>query len=239
MTSFGFAAGWRLLSHAFARAPLAVRCHVLGRYVTCPFRPLLAQLPAGARLLDLGGGHGIFARLALAAGAREAWVVEPDRRKLLPPVPAPGLRQVVARGEALAGDFDVVAVVDVLYRLPFAEWPAFLAGARERLVPGGLFLLKEIDPEARGKGRWNRVQERLADAVGLTVGEGFSYEPRARVAARLEAAGFAQVRTVDLGRGYPHAHLLYAARRPPAGEPPLRDAPSSAPRSPASARPGT
>ncbi|MCL4839374.1 MAG: methyltransferase domain-containing protein [Thermoanaerobaculia bacterium] len=239
MASLGYAAGWRLLSRAFAQAPLAVRLHVLGRYATCPFRPLLAELPAGARLLDLGGGHGIFARLALAAGAREAWVVEPDRRKLLPPVTAPGLRQVAARGEALAGGFDVVAVVDVLYRLPFAEWPAFLAGVRERLRPGGLLLLKEIDPEARWKGRWNRAQERLADLCGLTVGEGFSYEPRARVAARLAAAGFSEIRTVDLGRGYPHAHLLYAARRPPAAGASLRGAPSSAPRPPASARPGT
>jgi cyclopropane fatty-acyl-phospholipid synthase-like methyltransferase len=239
MASLGFAAGWRLLARAFAGAPRATRLHVLGRYATCPFRPLLAELPAGARLLDLGGGHGIFARLALAAGAREAWVVEPDRRKLLPPVASSGLRQVVARGEAIAGRFDVVAVVDVLYRLPFAEWPAFLAGTRQLLMPGGLLLLKEIDPEARWKGRWNRVQERLADLVRLTVGRGFSYEPRARVAARLEAAGFTEIRAVDLGRGYPHAHLLYTARRPSAEGSPLRGAPSSAPRSPASARHGT
>jgi hypothetical protein len=106
-----------------------------------------------------------------------------------------------------------VAILDVLYRLPVERWDALLAAALARLAPRGVLLLKEIDPTVRHKAAWNRAQERLADIVGLTLGEAFSYEPPATMVARLRALGFVDVEVVSLGRGYPHAHVLYVAHR--------------------------
>jgi SAM-dependent methyltransferase len=234
----GFFSGWRILSHAFRRSPRRARWHVFGRYLTCPLRRVLEHLPREARLLDLGAGHGIFAHLALAAGARRAVALEPDRRKQFPPAARPGLCPVVGYAAAVAGTFDAVSILDVLYRLPADEWPRMLAAAHDRLRPGGVLLLKEIDPEDRLKGAWNRLQERLVDLVGLTLGDAFTYEPPGRMRERLTAAGFAAIETIPLGRGYPHAHVLYVARRG-ARPPVLTAAPSSVPTPPGSARPGT
>lgn len=236
MARLGWFAGWQILARDFRRAPRRTRLHLFVRYLTCPLGRVLDYLPPEATLLDLGAGHGIFAHLALAAGARYAVELEPDRRKRFPPAPRPGLHPVAGYAEAVAGTFDAVAILDVLYRLPAEAWPRMLATAHDRLRPGGVLLLKEIDPEDRLKAAWNRLQERLVDLVGLTLGDAFTYESPRRMRELLAAAGFVEIETVPLGRFYPHAHLLYVARR---SAPSISAAPSSAPTPPGSARPGT
>ena len=198
------------------KAPLGTRLHVLGRFLTCPFLRVLAALPDQARVLDIGAGHGIFAHLAVAKGAASVVAVEPDRRKVLrePPAAADGVLLVCGYIDAVEGQFDTVAMLDVLYRLPLSEWDDLLSGLLGRLRPGGLLLLKEIDPTHRVKGLINRLQERLADAAHLTLGDAFSYEAPAELRRRLEELGFIGVAVEDLGRGYPHAHVLYTARAP-------------------------
>ncbi|HEY0511834.1 MAG TPA: methyltransferase domain-containing protein [Thermoanaerobaculia bacterium] len=205
----------RLLRRAYGAAPVATRLHVLGRFLSCPFLRVLDYLPPGAKLLDLGAGHGIFAHLSLAAGApaaTSAVAVEPDGRKVFHIPRHPSLRVVNGYHEAVRGSFGAVTVFDVLYRLPGSAWDPLLGWARQRLAPGGVFLLKEIDPEHRTKALWNRAQERGADLLGLTLGEAFSYETRDEIRARLLRAGFEGFQAVDIGAGYPHAHILYVAR---------------------------
>lgn len=211
----GYVQSLALVRRTYRTAPAATRLHVLGRFLSCPFLRVLEHLPPGARLLDLGAGHGIFAHLALAAGARAAVTavaVEPDSRKVFHGSPLLGLRWVNGYHDAVRGHFGAVTIFDVLYRLPSSDWDPLLAWARQRLVPGGVFLLKEIDPGHRAKALWNRAQERGADLLGLTLGEAFSYETREEIRARLLRAGFAEVEAVEIGRGYPHAHILYIGR---------------------------
>ena len=209
MSFLGTVQALALVRRTYRAAPVVTRAHVLGRLLSCPFLRVLDYLPRGGRLLDLGAGHGIFAHLALAGGAREATAVEPDTRKVFHAGSAPGLRVVNGYHEAVRGRFDAVTVFDVLYRLPAAEWDPLLGWARERLAPGGVFLLKEIDPGHRLKGLWNRAQERGADLLGMTLGESFSYETRDQIRARLLRAGFGRFEAVEIGAGYPHAHILY------------------------------
>ncbi|HEX3556755.1 MAG TPA: methyltransferase domain-containing protein [Thermoanaerobaculia bacterium] len=212
MASIGYFQALALIRRTYAGAPAATRMHVLVRFVTCPFLRVLDFLPPKARLLDLGAGHAIFSHLALAAGARSAVALEPDRRKVFHAFPSPGMRIVAGTAGALRGLFDAVAILDVLYRLPRTAWDPLLREVRGLLAPGGVLLLKEQDPGHRLKACWNRAQEWLVDRAGLTLGEAFSYEPREEVRRRLLAAGFASCEAVGIGRGYPHAHVLYIAR---------------------------
>lgn len=205
-----------VLRRAYARAPAAVRLHVLGRFLSCPMLPVIERLPGSGRLLDLGAGHGAFALLAVASGAVESAVaLEPDFRKVLAcaSVREPRLRYVAGYTDALRGRFAAVSILDVLYRLPIERWDDLLAAASDALEPGGLLLLKEIDPTHRLKGTWNRLQERGADLLGLTLGDAFSYEPPPAAVKRLTRLGFDNVETLDLGAWYPHAHVLYAASK--------------------------
>src|SRR5215218_7731924 len=81
--SLSFGPAFALVRRSYAAAPLPVRLHAVGRFLTCPFLRVLPFLPAQARILDLGAGHGTFARLAVEAGASEVVAVEPDARKPL------------------------------------------------------------------------------------------------------------------------------------------------------------
>jgi cyclopropane fatty-acyl-phospholipid synthase-like methyltransferase len=206
-----------LVSRSLRRRGLVARSHALFRLLTCPFLRVAAALPPAATLLDIGAGHGTFAVLAAAAGARKVIALEPDLRRAFPPLRQAGVCQVTGFDPAVAGSFDAVSMIDVLYKLPRGEWDALFARVFARLRPGGVFLLKELDPGRPLKALWNRAQEHLANAVNLTLGRTFAYETRRELGARLERAGFSDIEARDLGRGYPHAHVLYVARRRAAG----------------------
>ncbi len=201
-----------LVRRTYRAAPRATRLHVVGRFLSCPFLRVLDHVPPGARVLDIGSGHGIFAHLALAAGAREVIALEPDTRKVFINYPRQGMRVVNGYRDAVRGHFGAVAMFDVLYRFPVSQWSDLFAQVRASLAPGGVLLLKELDPERRAKALWNRAQELLSDRAGLTLGDAWSYETKAKLTARLLAAAFSAVEVVAIDRGYPHAHLLYVGR---------------------------
>lgn len=171
-------------------------------------------MPGNNRVLDIGAGHGLYAHLAAASGARLVIALEPDLRKSLSSIKHPRVRFVAGFDDAIGGQFDIVTMIDVLYKVPLKAWDGLFARVRERLVPGGTFLLKELDPERRLKAVWNRAQEALASAANLSLGRAFSYESSEQLKSRVERAGFVDFRARDLGRWYLHAHVLYSARRP-------------------------
>jgi SAM-dependent methyltransferase len=203
-----------VLRRRLSGRPLAVRAHVWGRFHSCPFLRTLHHIEPGARVLDVGAGHGLFAVLALEAGAAGVTAVEPDLRKPFSALRDDRVRFVTGYADVVAFPFDLITMFDVLYRVPIVERDRLLATLRDRLRPGGVLLIKELDPEHRLKSAWNHAQEWISDRfLGITLGSGLHYETKAEVLRRLENAGFAGGAVEDIGRGYPHAHIAYLARR--------------------------
>ncbi len=184
--------------------------HTLVRFLTCPMLRVLDAVPHGAVLLDIGAGHGVFATLAHARGARRVVGVEPDVRKVQP---IASVESVIGFDDVVTGTFDAISIIDVLYKIPIGDWDTLLIRCRERLAAGGLLIIKEQDPTARIKNAWNAVQERIATALHLTLGESFTYEGPVAFLARLTRLGFVGTRSKRIDFGYPHPHVLYVAKR--------------------------
>ena len=180
--------------------------HVYVRFLTCPFLRVLRHVPGG-RLLDIGGGHGVLS--VLARDRSRPTSVDPDARKVRR---IDGVQSVIGYDDCIRGSFDAITIIDVLYKIPIAEWDALLSRVVARLAPGGVLLIKEHDPTAHIKHGWNRLQERAASALGLTLGRSFSYESPSDFRARVQRHGFGEVTTQRIDRGYPHPHVLYIAR---------------------------
>jgi hypothetical protein len=195
-----------VLHRTFRSRPVRDRVHTLVRFLTCPFLRVVDAVPRGASLLDLGAGHGVFAVLATAFADARVVAVEPDARKVRR---IAGVRSVIGYDACIRGSFDAVSIIDVLYKIPLSEWDALLAR-----IDAPLLIVKEQDPTARIKNAWNRAQERLASALGLTLGASFSYEPPEAFAARLRRHGWEDVQWRRIDFGYPHPHVLYVAKRP-------------------------
>lgn len=213
--SIGFIRALAILHHTFKDHSPAQRAHVLGRFLSAPFLRTIDLVPRGARVLDIGAGHGLFARLIAEETARDVVAIDPDLRKMLTSYRHPKIRFVAGFDDAVRGTFDAVTVFDVLYRLDDAGRDALLVHTRDLLRPGGTILVKDLDPAARVKSAWNRFQERgFADLLQLTVGKFGENDTREQMAARLSRAGFVGVRWKRIDFCYPHAHIVYTATRP-------------------------
>jgi len=168
---------------------------------------VLREVPPHASLLDIGAGHGLFAALAQP---RRIVAVEPDARKVRP---INGIEFVIGFDDVITGTFDAISIIDVLYKIPIDQWDALLLRCLARLRGGGILIIKEQDPTARFKNGWNAIQERGATALGLTLGESFTYEAPSDFIARLQRLGFEYVRSKRIDFAYPHPHVMYTARK--------------------------
>lgn len=203
----------------FASEPLDVRLHTALRAVSCPFGVLLAEVPADARLLDYGCGHGVFAALAAAhAGARVSGVDIDERKVSVARRRVPSARfSVIPPGCVPPGPWDAIALVDVLYLLPAPEQRALVIRLARELAPGGVLLVKEMHTGSRAKSLWMQLQERvMVRLLKRTRGAELAFTDPDHLASALHDAGLATAaRAVD--RWYPHPHHLIVATRDVAG----------------------
>ena len=207
----------------FDGLPLKERLFVRGRLATAPLEALAARAE-GARLLDVGCGHGVLVAL-LAAGSpgRHVVGIDPDERKVewarasVGRLPNVELRACTIEELAAErpGEFDTVLVADVLYLLAAAAWQPFLAAAHALLRPGGRLVLKEAEDDGSWRVKKALLQEQLmVRLLRRTHSSGaVGFAPRATLESAVRGSGFAIEEVAPLARGYSTPHLLIVARR--------------------------
>ena len=198
------------------------RLHLFFRWRTCPFTVLERLLPQEGAILDWGCGHGLFAYwMALRSSRRRVIAYDPDQRKILQARKCFGSLANLSfpeDGEALWNgslpSFSAIVLVDVLAYLRASEKSAILKRCWERLVPGGILLLKEIDTRPLWKYAWSYLQELLAlNLFRLTrtvSGDRHPfYESSRWYRSYLESLGFlTQVLPLETHILYPHVVVL-------------------------------
>jgi 2-polyprenyl-3-methyl-5-hydroxy-6-metoxy-1,4-benzoquinol methylase len=188
---------------------------------TCPFGALDERVPSGARVLDVGCGHGLLSvTLALGAPGRRVTGVDIDRDKL------PFARQAAANAgldnvdfEAVDpewqpdGEWDAIVIADVLYLMGADVAASLLKRLAGGLAEGGVLLVKEIDVRPAWKYRLAQLQELVATKVArITEGGAVDFLPPAAIAAAMSDAGLA-VEHVALHHRRVHPHHLVVGRK--------------------------
>lgn len=213
--SIGYIRAMRILHRAFADYPASHRLHILVRYLTCPFTRTIDDIPMGARVLEIGSGHSLYARLITEERAREVVAVDPDVRKSVLPSPSPRVRKVAGYDDCIRGSFEAAVIYDATYRMSLEVRRAIFERILTRLKPGGVFVFKDMDAGHPWKMKWARFQEWLSDTfLHISIGEGFIYQSRQEVEAMLREIGFTSFKARPVDRGYPHPHIIYTATKP-------------------------
>lgn len=209
------------MRRAYRAASRRHRLHLAGRWWSCPFVAVEAWVPPTGQVLDVGCGHGTFSLyLALTSPDRVVTGVDIDHAKIdLARQAADELSldnvcfEVVEPTADLAGRWDAVTFIDVLYLLGHIPAQHLLAAAVGALEPGGVIVTKEMDMRPRWKLALNRLQELVATKVArITRGRHVDVVPPELVEAVLADAGLTVTRRrLDRHRVHPH-HLIVGSK---------------------------
>lgn len=190
--------------------------------------------PDGARVLDLGCGRGLLAAWMLGAerlaelGEWHSTVAPPrnlrfrgvelmDREAVCGNQalqPLHGERVQLSGGDMCAADLDdtdVIAILDVLHYIPYAEQDRMLDKIRAALGSGGLFVTRVGNA---GGGLRFAISQWVDACMSFAQGHRLPRmwcRPLEQWVAALEARGFA-VEAVPMSSGTPFANVMLVAR---------------------------
>lgn len=158
---------------AYSSGPLFMRKAQQFRPRICPFDLMLPHVRPGAEILDVGCGSGLFLMLAasIIPGVRGVGF-DPSHAAIRTAAAAASRLDEHAKGRLRfekcsasdpwpEGEFDVVALIDVLHHIPAREQETVFRQACRHVKPGGMLLYKDMSTRSR---RWSTLN-RLHDLV--------------------------------------------------------------------------
>ena len=156
----------------YPKGPALFRALQRYRPYICPFDELLPEVPSGASVLDIGCGGGLFLGLIDAIGLRprgEGFDVSAPAIRLAKNMAASNrdhggelhFQRLDPDSSWPAGEFDVVAMIDVIHHVPPAAQEDVIRRACQKAKPGGIFLYKDMVKRPR----WRALANRMHDLV--------------------------------------------------------------------------
>ncbi len=200
-----------LFDHLYRHTGGLARVLVCWRPFIVPFETILARIPPGGTVLDVGCGAGFLSVAAAATGLAKsargfdtsAGAIGIANQVALPPAAGPATYEVLPVDQWPSGTFDTVLVIDVLHHVPPAAHAEFLAKVCRSVAPGGRLIHKDIAPTPR----WKAFMNRLHDL--LLARQWVNYATEQQVAGWVTANGLT---VTDRGRWdrlwYPHYFVV-------------------------------
>jgi 2-polyprenyl-3-methyl-5-hydroxy-6-metoxy-1,4-benzoquinol methylase len=187
------------------------------RWAICPFDRILPWVPDTGRLLDVGCGSGLWLTyLGLQRPGLELHGIDTDARKLAVASTSLAGKAHLRRASATdlpEGQLDCVTILDVLCLLPVATKAKVLRACHDALGPGGTIVLKDADTRPRWKYAPTAIEEMVAvHVLRITHGRPH-FQSMEQLERGLDAAGFTDVETARIDRGYLHPHVVLRARK--------------------------
>lgn len=199
-----------------------VRLFLRARWAWTPYHRIVAQLPDDGLVLDLGCGHGLLTLASVLGNARRRMVaVDHDEERLrmvrratadLPQVETK-LGDVCEFLHGVRGPVDGIVLMDVMHYFPFEQQMEFVRTAFDKLRPGGVLLVRDVDTAAGFRSYLNRQYERVMTGIGFTRAEQLHFRTRAEWLHLFARAAAFDVQSEPCGH-FPFADVLFTCRKP-------------------------
>ncbi len=163
-------------SRLYAKHPVTTRWRQKMRLALCPFVPIIAVVPPGSRVLDVGCGDGLLLGLLMELGRASTAVgfdINAHRIRSARHMAETNGFEASAVFKHLGpksawptenGLYDVVAMVDVMHHIGPAMHDRVWQQAADSLRPGGLFVCKDMAKRPRWMAAANCVHDLVFSA---------------------------------------------------------------------------
>lgn len=136
------------------------------RKILCPFNKLVLFVPKKGKFLDVGCGHGTFARILMFDSSKRRIVgIDPSLNKIeMAKKLSKDLENISFENKYLnqiQGKFDCITIVDVLYLLPNREKIQLLKEAKKRLKKNGTMLIKTDNADSKLLFSLLKIEEKI------------------------------------------------------------------------------
>ncbi len=189
----------------FGKNPIDLKTRVFlkARSLQTPYLEMAQMLPRQGPILDMACGHGLLSfSLALDSKSRKITGVDIDSRRietaknLSEKMRNDGYSLQFFQGSQLdflknsQESWSGIALIDSLHYLKTALQDEILRLAYEKLAPGGVFILREVNSSDKAKSKLNKIHEFLATQSGFTKAERLEFQTPQVLLEKLNALGF-------------------------------------------------
>jgi 2-polyprenyl-3-methyl-5-hydroxy-6-metoxy-1,4-benzoquinol methylase len=211
------ALGARRVIAQYRNPGLRASAYMHVRWAVCPFDRILPFVPEEGEIVDVGCGSGLWLNyLALERPNLRLHGIDPDPRKIEVANASKTRHIDFRRGTAddlPAGAYDCVTILDVLCEMPAPVKAGALRAIHGALRPGGTIVVKDADTSPWWKYAPTALQEQIAvHVMRITHGRPHFWSLD-ELARGVSAAGFRDVETARIDRGYLHPHVVVCARK--------------------------
>lgn len=204
------------IKNIYRSASFSQRILCLGRPYICPFHNLMAHVPSGASVLDIGCGSGLFLNLLTYKNlVTSAIGIDAAQGKIETARQALGSIDTCAdvtfeHRTVEAGlpncEVDVVSMIDVLHHIDPEQQRLAIEAAASRVAGNGIFLFKDINPRPLWRAWANRIHDLLLAQQWI------NYVPDTAVEDWMKHVGFCLIHKETINMWW-YGHRLMIFRR--------------------------
>jgi 2-polyprenyl-3-methyl-5-hydroxy-6-metoxy-1,4-benzoquinol methylase len=157
----------------YARCGSSAKSYVASRFVLGNYPSVITCLPDEGCMLDFGCGYGQLSMLMRLTGEREVYGYDyiPERMEVARRA-AEGLADthfLHERENIPDRTWNAVLFYDMLHYMPVKEQDALVTEFAERIVPGGVLVIRDVHRSFGPRYVFNSMQERIMVGAGLTL----------------------------------------------------------------------